>query len=79
LSNAALATEVTSDLPILSERSMYWTQYPNWYEEHNAGLQIDVGRSEGRVGGACFRSRAHAAREEDVKYRFVIDCAGFHA
>jgi hypothetical protein len=55
LANAAVATEVTSDLPILAERAMYWTRYPNWYEAHNAfgvtstGLRWALG--EGRVGG----------------------------
>ena len=55
LANAAMATEVTSDIPIVSERAMYWAGYPDWYEAHNAfgvtstGLKWALG--EGRVGG----------------------------
>ena len=55
LANAAMATQVTSDLPIVSERAMYWAQYPNWYEAHNAfgvtGTRIKWALGEGRVGG----------------------------
>ena len=56
LANAAMATQVTSTVPIVSERAMYWAQYPNWYEAHNAfgvtatGLKWAL--AEGRVGGA---------------------------
>ena len=55
LANAAMATQVTSDIPIVSERAMYWAGYPSWYEAHNAfgvtstGLKWALG--EGRVGG----------------------------
>ena len=55
LADAAMATEVTSDVPILSERSMYWAGYPNWYEAHNAFGVTATGTTwalgEGRVGG----------------------------
>ena len=55
LANAAMATEVTSDVPIVSERAMYWAQYPNWYEAHNAFGVTAIGKKwalgEGRVGG----------------------------
>jgi BarA-like signal transduction histidine kinase len=56
LADAAMATEVTSNVPIVSERAMYWAQYPNWYEAHNAfgvtttGVKWALG--EGRVGGS---------------------------
>jgi hypothetical protein len=56
LAEAAVATQVTSDRPIVVERAMYWTQYPNWYEAHNAfGVTGTASRwvlGEGRVGGA---------------------------
>ena len=56
LADAAMATQVTSDLPIVSERAMYWTAYPNWYEAHTAFGVTSTGVTwalgEGRVGGA---------------------------
>lgn len=56
LANAAVATLVFSDVPIVSERSMYWPGTPaTWHEAHNdmggeaAGVRWGV--AEGRVGG----------------------------
>src|SRR4029453_10511876 len=37
LVNAAVATQVQSDVPIVSERSMYWPGDPaSWNEAHNS-------------------------------------------
>ncbi len=52
-----MATRITSDIPIVSERSMYWG--PVWYEAHNAFGLTAIGQrwvlGAGRVGG----DRAH--------------------
>jgi len=56
LAHAAVATLVTSSVPIVSERAMYWAgSAGTWYEAHNsfgvtgAGTRWALG--EGRVGG----------------------------
>jgi hypothetical protein len=55
LLNAAVATQVTSDVPIIVERAQYWPDpAPNWYEAHNSfGVTATAtrwGLAEGRVG-----------------------------
>jgi autotransporter-associated beta strand protein len=54
LQNAALSTMVTSDVPVVAERSMYWADFP-WREGHNSFGVVDAGLtwglSEGRTGG----------------------------
>ena len=62
LANAAVSTQVTSDLPIVSERAMYWPgAFATWYEAHNSfGLTAigpKWGIAEGRVGGAVASRR----------------------
>jgi autotransporter-associated beta strand protein len=57
LHNAAVSTVVTSDVPILAERSMYWLGAAKpWGEGHNSFGVVDAGTTwglaEGRVGGA---------------------------
>jgi hypothetical protein len=59
LHNAAFATRVTADVPIIAERSMYWIGKPDtwpWSEGHNSfGLTESALRwaiAEGRVGGS---------------------------
>jgi hypothetical protein len=56
LANAAISTTVTSDLPLVSERSMYWPgAASSWTEAHNEfGATAEAtkwGIAEGRVGG----------------------------
>jgi hypothetical protein len=56
LRNAAVSTVVTSDVPIIAERSMYWPGAAKpWGEAHNSfGVvrpDIAWGLAEGRVGG----------------------------
>jgi hypothetical protein len=56
LAATSVATRVTSDVPIVAERSMYWPFDPgSWLEAHNAfGLTETAPRwalAEGRVGG----------------------------
>jgi hypothetical protein len=56
LTNAAVATQVSSNVPILVERAQYWPDpAPNWYEAHNSfgvtSLGTRWGLAEGRVGG----------------------------
>jgi hypothetical protein len=55
LANAAVATEVTSNVPIIVERAQYWPDpAPAWYEAHNSfGVTATAtrwGLAEGRVG-----------------------------
>jgi hypothetical protein len=56
LLNAPVATQVTSNLPILVERAQYWPDpATTWYEAHNSfgvtALGPKWGLAEGRVGG----------------------------
>jgi autotransporter-associated beta strand protein len=56
LQNAAVSTVVTSDQPIIAERSMYWLGAATpWGEGHNSFGVVDAGTrwglSEGRIGG----------------------------
>jgi hypothetical protein len=56
LESAAVATRVTSDVPIVAERSQYWPFTPDqWLEAHNSfGTTSSAtrwGLAEGRVGG----------------------------
>jgi hypothetical protein len=55
LHDAAVSTVVTSDRPIIAERSMYWAGLP-WREAHNSFGVTELGTrwalAEGRVGGA---------------------------
>jgi len=56
LANAAVSTVVTCDVPVISERAMYWPgPFNEWYEAHNsfgiAETGIKWGLAEGRVGG----------------------------
>ena len=55
LANAAVATQVTSDQPIVVERAQYWPDPPgSWYEAHNSfgvtSTGTKWGLAEGRVG-----------------------------
>jgi hypothetical protein len=57
LASVAVATTVTTLLPIIVERSQYWPDpAPQWYEAHNSfGVTATAkkwGLAEGRVGGA---------------------------
>jgi hypothetical protein len=57
LANAAVSTTVTSDVPVISERAMYWPGgFNEWGEAHNSfgvtSLGTKWGLAEGRVGGA---------------------------
>jgi hypothetical protein len=57
LANTAVSTQVSSDLPVVSERAMYWPgPFATWYEAHNSfGLTAigpKWGIAEGRVGTA---------------------------
>jgi hypothetical protein len=56
LASAAVATRVTSTLPIIVERSQYWPFTPDrWLEAHNSfgvtSTSTRWGLAEGRVGG----------------------------
>ncbi|MEO5820048.1 MAG: DUF4394 domain-containing protein [Vicinamibacteraceae bacterium] len=56
LAATSVATRVTSDVPIVVERSMYWPMTPaSWNEASNAfgvtGTALRWGLAEGRVGG----------------------------
>jgi hypothetical protein len=55
LADVGVATTVTSDLPVVVERAMYWPgTFTQWYEAHNSlgvtELGTKWGLSEGRVG-----------------------------
>jgi hypothetical protein len=62
LANAAVATQVTSDVPIIVERAQYWPDpAPVWYEAHNSFGVTSTGQrwvlAEGRVGqGAGYQT-----------------------
>jgi hypothetical protein len=58
LANAAVATEVSSPVPIVVERAQYWPDpAPQWYEAHNSfgvtETALKWGLAEGRVGDAA--------------------------
>jgi YVTN family beta-propeller protein/autotransporter-associated beta strand protein len=54
LASAAVATSVSSSLPVVVERSQYWP-HDNWAEAHNSAGETTAalkwGLAEGRVGG----------------------------
>jgi hypothetical protein len=55
LANAAVSTTVSSDVPVIAERAMYWPgSFTEWYEAHNSFGSSTVGTrwglAEGRVG-----------------------------
>src|SRR5262249_25697692 len=54
LASAAVGTKITSDQPVVVERSVYWP-HDNWYEAHNTAAEtapaLKWGLAEGRVGG----------------------------
>jgi YVTN family beta-propeller protein/autotransporter-associated beta strand protein len=54
LASAAMSAQVTSDQPVIAERSQYWPR-PAWYESHNSAGETAMGTkwglAEGRVGG----------------------------
>jgi hypothetical protein len=57
LENAEVAAVITSTLPIVAERSMYWPgRWGQWYEGHNSAAMPALGTkwvlSEGETGGA---------------------------
>ena len=59
LANAAVATRVTSDVPIVVERAQYWPSVPSlWQESHNSfGVTQTAPRwalAEGQAGLADF-------------------------
>jgi uncharacterized repeat protein (TIGR01451 family) len=58
LKSTAVSTRISSDVPIVTERSMYWDTKPDvtpWSEGHNSfGVDLTAlrwGLAEGRVGG----------------------------
>ena len=55
LADVDVSTEVTSDVPVISERAMYWPgDFAQWYEAHNSfgvtSTGLAWGLSEGRFG-----------------------------
>ncbi|MGE3842866.1 MAG: Calx-beta domain-containing protein [Vicinamibacterales bacterium] len=57
LADTAVSTQVTSTLPVVSERAMYWAgPASGWYEAHNSFGLTTIGTkwgiAEGRVGGS---------------------------
>lgn len=57
LADTAVSTTVVSDIPVVSERAMYWSgNSTTWFEAHNSFGVTRTGRkwalAEGRVGGA---------------------------
>jgi hypothetical protein len=55
LANTPVSTTVTSDVGIIVERSMYWTDDARWREAHNSlGVTVPAlrwGVADGRIGG----------------------------
>lgn len=57
LANTAVSTTVTSDVPVISERAMYWPgNFTTWSEAHDSfgvtATHAKWGLAEGRVGGS---------------------------
>ena len=54
LASAAVGTTVSSDVPVIVERSQYWP-HGGWYEAHNSAGETAADTrwalAEGRVGG----------------------------
>jgi hypothetical protein len=83
LASAAVATQVTSDVPIIVERAQYWPDPPgNWYEAHNSfGVTSTAtrwGLAEGRVGlDASYQTYILLANPNDnpaaVEIKFIRD------
>jgi hypothetical protein len=73
LLNAAIATRVVSDRPIVSERAMYWPgPAEQWYEAHGSfgvtGPSSTWALAEGRVGGtAAYQTFILLANEGDTE------------
>jgi len=86
LANAAVSTQVTSDVPVISERAMYWPGGPaTWREAHNSfgvtqsGLRWGI--ADGRAGGAeefeTFLLLANpSASQASVRVTFLRDDGG---
>ena len=57
--NAAVSTTVTSDVPVISERAMYWPgAFTTWYEAHNSFGVTDAGDEVGAGGRPRRRARS---------------------
>lgn len=57
LASTAVSTLVQSNIPVISERSMYWPGgFNSWYEAHNAfgstGTALKWGLAEGEIGSS---------------------------
>jgi hypothetical protein len=83
---SAIGTRVTSDVPIVVERSQYWPESPRqWYEAHNSFGQTETalhwGLAEGRVGGAAayktyvMLTNADTATSAQVAVKFLREGA----
>jgi hypothetical protein len=58
LANVAVATDISSTIPIVAERAQYWPDpAPSWYEAHNSfgvtETALKWGLAEGQIGGAA--------------------------
>jgi hypothetical protein len=83
LRNAAVATRVTSDVPIVVERAQYWPGGPDtWQETHNSFGLTEAGTkwglAEGRIGMAAHYQpyilvANPGATEANVTIRFLRD------
>jgi hypothetical protein len=59
LNNAAVATRVTSTIPVVVERAQYWPNAPSqWYESHNAFGVTSAGTAWGLAEGQTGRFEA---------------------
>ena len=62
LRNAAVSTTVTSNVPVISERAMYWPgAFTTWFEAHNSFGVTEVGDEVGAGRGP--RRRAAGVRD----------------
>lgn len=83
LEDTEVAAAITSTLPIVAERSMFWPGQPGqWYEGHNAAAMQKLGfkwvLAEGETGGAhnavsCFLLANPSARDADVTLTLLRD------
>jgi autotransporter-associated beta strand protein len=78
LANAAVATQVTADQPVIVERAQYWPDpAPLWYEAHNSfgvtSLGQKWGLAEGRQGGlAGYQTYVLLANPGDMAAQVTI-------
>jgi hypothetical protein len=84
LTNAAIATRVVSDHPIVSERAMYWPGPPEEWREAHGSFGVTAPSStwalaEGRVGGAAEHQTFILLANNDADNDAAVDITFYRA